>query len=108
MSNIKIFRLDTYKLHWFQNEMIVNLRECADSLFRNYVPGFTFLALNPSFYFGEQPETIQTIMMITWKAQWELNMLRHAAQFIILSGYAASKQSQLILNWVPTPHPVAS
>ena len=50
--------------------MIVNLRECADSLVRNYVPGFTYLALNPSFYFSEQPETIQTIMMITWKAQW--------------------------------------
>ena len=49
--------LDTYELHWFQNETIVNLRECTDSLIRNYVPGFTYLALNPSFYFGEQPYT---------------------------------------------------
>ena len=64
--------LDTYELHWFQNETIVNLRECTDSLIRNYVPGFTYLALNPSFYFGEQPYTIQTIMMITWKAQWDI------------------------------------
>ena len=72
MPIIKIFRLDTYELHWFQNKMIVNLREYADSLIRNYVPGFTYLALNPSFYFGEQPETIQTIMMITWKAQWDI------------------------------------
>ena len=36
------------------------------------MPGFTYLALNSSFHLDEQPETMQTIMMITWKTHWDI------------------------------------
>ena len=48
------------------------MSEAGDSLVRNYVPVFTYLALNPSLHFGKQSETVQTIMMITWKAPWDI------------------------------------
>ena len=50
----------------------ITLNKAANSLIRNFMEGFTYLALNSSLDFGKEFKTCHTIMMITWKALWVL------------------------------------